>query len=206
MDDLDKFLKFFKALGDKTRLQIVATLADGDCTVRQLAEMLDKKEPTISEHLAMLKEVGLVTMRAEGNFRIYSFNPQALNDINRELFSREQLAALASGALGSSNTSKLNGQDDDDLRTLQNYLDGERLITIPSVRKKLLVVLRWLTEQFEVGRRYSEKEVNAILTQHHEDYATLRREMIGYDLLRREKGIYWRPDTTLAETEQSHDE
>jgi hypothetical protein len=183
MDDLEKFLKFFKALGDKTRLQIVATLADGDCTVRELAEMLDKKEPTISEHLSLLKEVGLVTMRAEGNFRIYSFNPQALNDINRELFSREQLAALAG-----------NGRDNDDQKVLQNYLEGERLTTIPSVRKKLLVVLHWLVDKFEVGRKYPEKEVNEIISRHHEDYATLRREMIGYNLLKREKGIYWRPD------------
>lgn len=183
MDDLDKFLKFFKALGDKTRLQIIATLADGDCTVRELAELLHKKEPTISEHLALLKEVGLVTMRAEGNFRIYSFNQQALNDINRELFSREQLAALVE-----------NTKPDEDQKVLQNYLDGERLTTIPSVRKKLLVVLHWLVDKFERGRTYTEKEVNEIIKRHHDDYATLRREMIGYHLMQREKGMYWRTE------------
>jgi hypothetical protein len=184
MDDLDRYLKFFKALGDRTRLQIIATLADGDCTVRELAELLDKKEPTISEHLALLRDAGLVTMRAEGNFRIYSFNAQALNNLNRDLFSREQLAALA----------------DDSRKILHNYLDANgRLKTIPSGRKKLLVVLRWLAEKFEVGRKYPESEVNEIIKRHHEDYATLRREMIGYNLMKREKGIYWRPEATSDE-------
>jgi len=47
-------------------------------------------------------------------------------------------------------------------------------------------------ERFETGRRYPEKEVNAIISRHHPDFATLRRELIGARLMRRESGIYWR--------------
>ena len=38
---------------------------------------------------------------------------------------------------------------------------------------------------------YSEKEVNEILKQYHEDYATLRRELIDMHFLDRKKGLYW---------------
>jgi hypothetical protein len=194
-DDFQKLLGFFKALGNESRLKIVALLADGDLTVRELAEKLDLREPTVSEHLAMLKEAGLVTMRPDGNFRIYSFNAKALYAMNHDLLSRDHLASLASKDNGGK------AGDQDDQKVLQNYFEGDRLTTIPAVRKKLLVVLRWLVAQFEIGRQYPEKEVNAIIQRHHEDYATLRRELIGHNLMKREKGVYWRPKPEEEKTE-----
>jgi biotin operon repressor len=186
-EDFGKLLEFFKALGNESRLKIVALLAEHDYSVRELAQRLDLKEPTVSEHLATLKLAGLVDVRAEGNHRFYSFNARHLIDMNRELLNRDQLASLAEVV------------KDDNHDVLKNYLDGERLTTIPSSRKKLMVVLHWLADQFDYGTRYPEKEVNAIINRHHEDHATLRRELIGYDLLRREKGIYWRPEPSEAE-------
>jgi hypothetical protein len=53
-------------------------------------------------------------------------------------------------------------------------------------------VLRWLVTRFEEERRYPEREVNEIIGQHHSDFATLRRELIGAGLMRREEGVYWR--------------
>lgn len=182
-EDFAHLLEFFKALGNESRLKIVALLAERDYTVRELAQRLDLKEPTVSEHLATLKKAGLVSMQPDGNHRIYSFSARHLIEMNRELLSREQLASLADSA-----------KDEDDREILKHFFDGQRLTTIPSTRKKLMAVLRWLADQFEFGRRYTEKEVNAIITHHHDDYATLRRELIGYELLRRERGIYWRPE------------
>jgi DNA-binding transcriptional ArsR family regulator len=187
-EDFGKLLEFFKALGNESRLKIVALLAERDYTVRELAQRLDLKEPTVSEHLAMLKQAGLVNVEPDGNHRIYSFNARNLIDMNRDLLSRDQLASFADTVKDDDIT------DAQDRDVLKNYLDGERLTTIPSSRKKLMVVLRWLADQFEYGRRYPEKEVNAIINRHHMDHATLRRELIGYELLRREKGIYWRPE------------
>jgi DNA-binding transcriptional ArsR family regulator len=180
-DDFDTLLGFFKALGNESRLKIIAILADEECTVRELAQRLNLKEPTVSEHLAMLKEAGLVTARAEGNFRYYAFNAKALIALNKSLLSRERLAALA--------------PDDTSAREqkiLNNYLDGERLTQIPMAHNKRLVILRWLADKFEFDRRYPEQEVNAIIKLHHPDYATLRRELIAAKLMAREKGIYWR--------------
>ncbi|MGZ3603043.1 MAG: DUF2087 domain-containing protein, partial [Ktedonobacterales bacterium] len=50
---------------------------------------------------------------------------------------------------------------------------------------------------FEYGRTYTEKEVNEILGRYHDDSATLRRELVGYKLLQRERAIYWRTSPTL---------
>ncbi|MBC8098891.1 MAG: metalloregulator ArsR/SmtB family transcription factor [Armatimonadetes bacterium] len=194
MDDLQPLLRVFKALANENRLKLIAILADGDCTVRQLAELVDLKEPTVSEHLAILKDAGLVTMRADGNFRVYAFNATALNTINEALFSREKLAALVDLYADSAQP------DDHERRILRNYFAGDRLKTIPAVRKNLEVVLRWLTQQFEVGIHYPEREVNAVLLRYHDDYATLRRELVGYHLLQRENGIYWRPAADPKDT------
>ncbi len=183
MSDQDNFqtlLSFFKALGNENRLKIMAMLAEQESTVRELAQRLQLKEPTVSEHLALLREAGLVKVRSDGNFRIYSFDASALTDMNKVLFSRENLAGLVDEG------------DVNDSQILSHFLDGDRLTTIPVSRKKRLIVLRWLVSKFEMDRRYPEADVNAIIKLHHEDYATLRRELISSGLMRRDKGIYWR--------------
>jgi hypothetical protein len=58
-------------------------------------------------------------------------------------------------------------------------------------------VLRWLMRAFVSGRRYTEAEVNTLLQEHHWDSATLRRELIGHQMMARKDRIYWR----LPETE-----
>ncbi len=77
-------------------------------------------------------------------------------------------------------------------KVLTTFLKGDRLTKIPDTRKKRAVILRWLAQQFEKDKQYPEREVNAIIEQYHPDCATLRRELIGARLMRRERGIYWR--------------
>jgi hypothetical protein len=45
--------------------------------------------------------------------------------------------------------------------------------------------------QFDPGRRYAEREVNEIISRTHDDYATLRRELVDARLLARERDVYW---------------
>jgi hypothetical protein len=68
------------------------------------------------------------------------------------------------------------------------------LKTLPSQRKKLEAILRYVVKAFDVNKRYSEKQVNDILARYHADTATLRRELVGYGLMQREGGggEYWR--------------
>ena len=60
------------------------------------------------------------------------------------------------------------------------------------MHSKRLVVLDWLSQRFEPGRRYSEPMVNLILGQVHADTAALRRYLVDDDFLSRAGGEYWR--------------
>ena len=89
-------------------------------------------------------------------------------------------------------------------KVLKNYLDGISLIKSPASRKKRLVVLRWLVRKFELEVTYTECQINEIIARHHSDYATLRRELIGYQLMERENNFYrrlpaalWKPETEI---------
>ena len=54
------------------------------------------------------------------------------------------------------------------------------------------MLLEWLCQDFEPGRRYSEAMVNLILGRRHPDTAMWRRYLVDADLLSREHGVYWR--------------
>ena len=80
-----------------------------------------------------------------------------------------------------------------DERVLENFVDASgKLTAIPVQRKKRMVVLRWLVEDFQPGRRYPEAEVNGILSRRHADFWALRRFLVDEDLLQRRRGVYWR--------------
>jgi hypothetical protein len=79
-------------------------------------------------------------------------------------------------------------------KVLANFLEGERLKRLPARWKKRMVVLRWLAEEFEPRRRYTQAELNRILSRHHPDTATIRREFIVYGLMDRKDSVYWRVD------------
>jgi hypothetical protein len=175
-------LQFCKAMADESRLKIVGLLSTAEHSVQQLASFLELKEPTVSHHLAVLKQLDLVRLRADGNFRWYRLNEEVLGKISRAVFSRDSIARLAVSAEARSSERKV----------LDNFVDGDRLLEIPVSYKKRLVILKWLVAFFEPGISYTESQVNAILKLHHPDCATLRREMIGCGMLARDKGIYHR--------------
>ena len=85
------------------------------------------------------------------------------------------------------------GADGYDARVLANFLDATgRLVEIPAQHKKRLAVLRWLAEDFQPGRRYTEAEVNDVISRRHPDFATLRRHLVDDELMQRRRSIYWR--------------
>ena len=81
----------------------------------------------------------------------------------------------------------------DDGAVLENFVDvAGRLIAIPVQRKKRMAVLRWLVEDFQPARLYSEAEVNRIIGRRHPDFAALRRYLVDEELMQRRRGVYWR--------------
>ena len=80
--------------------------------------------------------------------------------------------------------------NEDENGVLRAFFDGPRLRQIPASRKKRVIVLRRLLERFAPGRSYPESEVNDLLREAHEDVATLRRELVDYGFMVRDRGIY----------------
>jgi predicted transcriptional regulator len=175
-------LQFFKVLADETRLKLLGLLATREQSVEELAAQLQLKTPTVSHHLARLKETGLVGMRSEGNTHLYRLDSEALHSMSKGLLSSEKMASLVDDIAGNAWERKV----------LKDFFDGPLLKEIPASRKKRSVVLKWFATQFEYGVLYTEKQVNEIIQRHHEDASSIRRELIGEQLMQRENGSYWR--------------
>jgi DNA-binding transcriptional ArsR family regulator len=179
----ETLLQFFKVLGNDSRLKIVGLLANDERSVGELAALLELKEPTVSHHLAAMKELGLVGVRADGNIRHYRLNPTFLENMNKDMFSQDNLATLVAEESG----------DAWENRILAVYLDGDLIKDIPLKRKKRLVLLNWLVQKFEMNRQYHELELNALLKVYHPDVASLRRYMVEEQLMARNNtNMYWR--------------
>lgn len=73
------------AMADRTRRAIVAALADGERTVGELADVLPVSQPAVSQHLKVLKHVGVVSDRAEGTKRIYRLNEAGVSTLRDQL-------------------------------------------------------------------------------------------------------------------------
>ena len=181
----DELVNFFKALADANRLKIVGLLAEKSYSVEELAVLLKLKPPTVSHHLAKLVDAGLVKAHTESYYSVYQLDQDMLNEKTRSMFSQKELSTVISEV----------DADAYDKKVIKDYArkDGS-LKTLPAQRKKLEAILRYVVKAFDMGKRYSEKQVNEILSRYHEDTATLRRELVGFGLMQRKGGggEYWR--------------
>jgi len=177
---MEMLLAFFKALSDESRLRIVGILLDREATVEDLADQLGLGPPTVSHHLKQLAKAGLVSATVDGHYHVYSLKIETLHSMAGSLLDRKALV---------DSTRPVEG-DAFDAKVMKDFIVDGRIKVIPSQRKKREVLLRFLSTKFEAGRGYTEKEVSQVLAQYHEDVATLRRELVGYELMTRADGVY----------------
>lgn len=163
-----------KVIADETRLRILGLLSERDHTGKELAERLHLTPPTISHHMRKLTGAGIVTSTSEAQRQHYSLNSDLLRDVRKTDPPKPESGKA------------LDARE----KTLRNFFDGDRLKSIPAQRKQRVIVLQKLLERFEPGRKYPEREVNDILKTAHEDFATLRRELVDYGFMVRDTGIY----------------
>lgn len=78
-------LESLAALADPTRRAIFELVADRPRPVGELAKGLPVSRPAVSQHLKVLKDVGLVMDRAQGSRRIYAANPEGLAELRAYL-------------------------------------------------------------------------------------------------------------------------
>ena len=150
--------------------------------VERLAQRLELTPATVSFHLKKLMDAGAVSSRREQYYTMYS--------INKEVFQCRILDILGE------KSSDAQRQQEREARYRQRVLDSffeyGRLKAIPAQRKKERICLEEIAKELELGRPYPERELNQVLLRFHQDYCTLRRDMISEGILRREDGLYTR--------------
>jgi ArsR family transcriptional regulator len=104
--------RLFRLLGEETRLRIIRALSDAPLTVNELTEVLAMPQSTISRHLAVMREGGLVADRREGAYAWYRLSDALVND--------GALIAAVRASLGRVPHEKA------DVRRLERALDGRR--------------------------------------------------------------------------------
>ncbi|MEH7095265.1 metalloregulator ArsR/SmtB family transcription factor [Neobacillus vireti] len=179
---LNKIVEFHKALGDLTRIRIIALLQQGPLHGQAIAGKLGLKPPTITHHMAKLREVGLIKEKRDKNTIYFSLNTKILESSAK---------AILTAGTGGEASMEMSVTAEERAAIINNFFtkDG-RLKNYPAQRKKKLVVLEHMVKGLQFGKVYPEKEINEYLKQFHEDYATLRRELIMCQYMYRENNQY----------------
>lgn len=81
--DYKKNALVFKALADETRLNIVDMLSDGELCACKILEHFNITQPTLSYHMKILCESGIVNGKREGAWMRYTLNMEALSEISK---------------------------------------------------------------------------------------------------------------------------
>ena len=175
-------IRLFKCLSDKSRLQILKSLAIEDMYVERLAERLGLTAPTVSFHLKKLADAGAVTSYKSQYYMMYS--------LKKEIFETSMLDILRE----KSDEAAVQAQRDAEYRqkVIDTFFAYGKLKAIPAQRKKERIILEEIVKAFAFDRIYSEREVNIIIADYHDDFCSIRRDMIAEKLLARDTTGYWR--------------
>lgn len=175
-------LKLFKCLGDKSRFKIMKSLAKEDMYAELLAERLGITPATVSFHMKKLEEAGAVFSRKEQYYTVYS--------INKDIFGENILKIICEASSDENEQQKR--EEEYRKKVLESFFEYGKLKSIPAQRKKERIILEEIVKDFEKGKDYLEKEANEIILKYHDDYCTIRRDMISEGLLERKENIYRR--------------
>ena len=159
-------------LGDEDRLRVVAAIALGARTIDDVARAGGLAPDDVRRALARLIAAGVVEDRDGLRIDLAPFR-----DASRERPPRRR---------------ELPGATPEQARVLRNFVENGRLKALPTRASQRRLVLEYLAARFDEGIDYPEADVNDLLGQFHEDYASLRRCLIDERLLTRTAGVYQR--------------
>ena len=179
--NLEERAQLFKALGHPARLLMLNLIQQKPRHGEELAAILNLKPATVSHHLSKLADAGLLTARKDQYYQMYA--------VVSELLTKPLGDVIRLSQPGLANNVE---KDAYRQKVLKTFMRRGQLTRIPAQLKKRQVILEEIVKSFEPEREYTEKEVNFILLDFHEDVATLRREMIGHRLMTRDRSIYRR--------------
>ena len=172
-----------RLLAQPDRLRVCAALALGASTRPELLERAGLTGRQLDKALARLLATGLVS-RDGTRLKLVT---EHFEEASRSAVAEEEEEAPVAGDLPK-----------EAAKVMRTFVRSGRLSSIPAARAKRLVVLDWLAQRFEPGRRYPEREVNDILREVHPDVAALRRYLVDEGFLERLQGEYWRVGGTFV--------
>ncbi len=160
-------------LAEPERLRVVAALALGAARFDEVVRVSGLPAPIVAKAVRRLEAAGLVSI------------VDGVHELHTELFKQAARDAAPE-------PEDLGVVDPAEEAVLRAFFRAGRLTHFPTAYSKLVIVLRHIVTTFEPGVRYPEREVNAILSAYHPDYAALRRHLVDEGLLTRDAGVYWR--------------
>lgn len=89
----------FVALADPTRREIIESLSAGERSFGELADRFEMSRPAVSQHLKVLRDTGLVAVRADAQRRIYRLNASGLEEVDAWLSKVRDFWAIHLGKL-----------------------------------------------------------------------------------------------------------
>jgi hypothetical protein len=172
-------------LAVESRLRVLAAVTLGAGDEAAVVEMTGLAPRDVQSALQRLVAGGVVGARSGAGFTVRT---EAIRHAARRAGEARRAREVDPESLGAT---------PEQARVLRNFMSEGRLSSIPTTRSKRLVVLDFLAGRFDPGVRYTEKQVNARLSEFHADVAALRRYLVDEGLLSREKGAYWRTGGTV---------
>lgn len=167
-------------LADGDRRRVVAAIELGARRLDEIVAATSLDATRTAKALGRLVESGLVGQGADGL------------TVAGDLFQRAARQANTRPP-----STEFDEVPDEARKVLRSFVVAGRLQSIPVAPAKRMVILDWLVQAFEPGRKYSEKMVNLILGQRHADTAALRRHLVDDGFLDRADGQYWRAGGTV---------
>jgi len=177
MQDL---VRLFKGLADPTRLRMVAAMVDRPRCGQDLAAEVGVSPATVSHHLRVLSEAGLVVETRQPPYAFYQLDLAGLQEAVKAVSTPKRVRELATSA----------PVDDDTRDVLRAFFDGPRLRALPTQRRKKDLVLEELLRRLPRRREYKEQELNRFIEAVYQDFCSVRREWIMGGYMERKNGIY----------------
>ena len=170
------------ALADADRRQLLAAIELGATSLQDAAKVAGLPDHRAAKALARLVDSRLVISDAGGALRVDG----------------AAFAGAARTARARPPRDEHAGETPERRKVLEAFVRDGRITSMPTAPAKREIVFDWLAGTFEVGRRYSEAEVNVALEGHVEDHVSLRRALVDAGLLCRDDGTYWRCGGTVV--------
>lgn len=179
-DPKPALVQLFKGLADPTRLRMIAAMVDRPRCGQDLSAEVGVTPATVSHHLRVLSEAGLLRETRQAPYTFYQLDIEALQGAVKAVSSPKRVRELATASPVDTETRDV----------LRAFFDGPRLRALPAQRRKKEIVLEEVLRRLPRRREYREPELNRFIEVVHPDFCTIRREWIMGGYMEREAGVY----------------